>query len=54
MFEKKKQELKSVSFKIDKDFYQEFRELCKKHNVSQTGIIKSAIKKAIKELKELE
>jgi predicted DNA-binding protein len=54
MFEKKKSDLKSVSFRIDKDFYQEFRELCQKNNISQTGVIKDAIRKAIKEMKELE
>ena len=45
---------KTITFRFDEHLILEFRDLCKKHDYKQASIIKRAIKKAIKELKELD
>ncbi len=51
--QKKKVELTALSFRIEKVIVDEFKILCKKYNVSQTTVIRNAMKKAIEEMNEL-
>jgi hypothetical protein len=42
---------KQVVYRIDEDIVNEFRMLCKKHNLKQVSIIENTMKEIIKELK---
>ncbi len=45
---------KAVTFRVDSGLLDEFKHLCKKHDLKQVSIIENAMKKAIEEIKEME
>lgn len=47
-------EKKVITFKLDNSIIIRFRELCKKHKITQVAVIENAMKKAIEELEERE
>ena len=46
--------LKTISFRADKEIVNEFKIMCKKHNVKQITVIENAMIKAIEEMREME
>lgn len=55
LIEQEKKKLKrTATFRIDSDLLDEFRKLCKKHELKQISIIENAMKKAILEIKKME
>lgn len=52
--QKKKHLKKTATFRVDNDLLNDFRTLCKKHDLKQVLIIENAMKKAILEIKEME
>ena len=51
---KKNKEFAPTSFRVEKEIVKEFRELCKKHNVSQVAVVRNAMKQVIQELKAID
>ena len=47
-------ELKTASFKIDRELFDNFRQKCKQHRIKQVSIIVNAMKKALEEIEQLE
>jgi len=55
LIEQEKKKLKrTATFRIDSDLLDEFRKLCKKHELKQISIIENVMKKAILEIKKME
>lgn len=55
LIEQKGKSLKrAVTFRVDNDLLDEFKILCKKHELKQVSIIENAMRKAILEIKEME
>ena len=55
LIEQKSKSLKrAVTFRVDNDLLDEFKILCKKHELKQVSIIENAMRKAILEIKEME
>ena len=52
--QKKKSLKKAVTFRVDNYLLDEFKVLCKKHDLKQVSIIENAMRKAILEIKEME
>jgi len=49
-----KRVLKTISFRADEMLVNEFKKMCKKHQVKQITVIENAMKKAIEEMKQME
>lgn len=52
--QKQKHLKKTATFRLDSALLDEFRALCKKHELKQVSIIENAMEKAILEIKEME
>ena len=52
--QQKKATYKTITFRLEDELIEEFRKLCKKHDLKQVLIIENAMKKAILEIKEME